>query len=138
MSDSQSQTKPSTPQNTLDSYVSSSKSPITPQIVATSAEIRDRGSAFVANIFTATSQAEAKAHAQYVKNILHGHKKASHEIAAWRCMIVKRGFTGLGGPEEFELAQGHLDDGEKWAGDRVLKVMQSLAVIDAVVVVSRW
>jgi putative IMPACT (imprinted ancient) family translation regulator len=138
MSDSQSQTKPSTPLNTLDAYVSSSKSQTTPQIIATSAEIRDRGSAFIANIFTTTSPDEAKSHAQYVKHILHGHKKASHEITAWRCMIVKPGFTGLGGPEEFELAQGNLDDGERWAGDRVLKVMQNLAVIDAVVVVSRW
>ncbi|EKM81115.1 hypothetical protein AGABI1DRAFT_71918 [Agaricus bisporus var. burnettii JB137-S8] len=139
MSDSESPTKPSTrPNSTLDSYVSSSKPQTAPQPLATSAEIRDRGSAFIANIFTATSPEEAKSHMQYVKHILHAHKKASHEIAAWRCMIVKPGCTGLGGPEEFELAQGHLDDGERWAGDRALKVMRDLAVIDAVIVVSRW
>jgi len=31
-----------------------------------------------------------------------------------------------------------MDDGESWAGGKVLKVMQSMAVIDAVVIVSRW
>lgn len=124
--------------NTLDSYISSSKPQVTPQPIATSAEIRDRGSTFIANIFTATTPEEAKSHTKYVKHVIHGNKKATHEIAAWRCMVVKPGFTGLGGPEEFELAHGSMDDGEKWAGDRVLKTMQSLAVIDAVVVVSRW
>lgn len=53
-------------------------------------------------------------------------------------MVVKPGCTGLGGPEEFQVVSGSMDDGERWAGDRTLKVMQNLAVIDAVVVVSRW
>ncbi|KAF9451506.1 ribosomal protein S5 domain 2-like protein [Macrolepiota fuliginosa MF-IS2] len=138
MSDSQPQTKSSAPLNTLDSYISSSKLHTSPQPIATSAEIRDRGSTFIANIFSATSPEQAKAHAKYVKQALHGNKKATHEIAAWRCMAVKPGCTGLGGPEEFEVASGSIDDGERWAGDRALKVMVNLAVIDAVVVVSRW
>lgn len=53
-------------------------------------------------------------------------------------MILKPGSTGLSGPDDFELKGGFDDDGEKWAGNRVLKVMQSQAVIDAVVIVSRW
>jgi putative IMPACT (imprinted ancient) family translation regulator len=138
MSDSQSQTKPSISQNTLDSFITSPKPQTTPTAIATSAEIRDRGSTFIANIFSATSPEEAKSHTKYVKHVLHGNRKATHEIAAWRCMVVKPGCTGLGGPEEFQVVSGSIDDGERWAGDRVLKVMQTLAVIDAVVVVSRW
>ncbi|GLB37745.1 putative ribosomal protein S5 domain 2-like protein [Lyophyllum shimeji] len=53
-------------------------------------------------------------------------------------MVLKHGRTGLGGPDDFELAVGSTDDGEKWAGGKVLKVMQTFAIIDAVVVVSRW
>jgi len=53
-------------------------------------------------------------------------------------MVVKHGLTGLKGPEDFELMQGSTDDGENWAGGKVLKVMQGLAIIDAVVIVSRW
>ncbi|KXN85287.1 Protein IMPACT [Leucoagaricus sp. SymC.cos] len=138
MSDSQSQTKPSTSQHTLDSFITSSKPSLTPKPIATSTEIRDRGSTFVANIFTASSSEEAKSHTKYVKHVLHGNRKATHEIAAWRCMVVKPGCTGLGGPEEFQVESESMDDGERCAGDRTLKVMQNLAVIDAVVVVSRW
>lgn len=36
------------------------------------------------------------------------------------------------------LVEGGEDDNEKWAGAKVLGVMKSLAVLDAVVVVSRW
>ena len=53
-------------------------------------------------------------------------------------MVLKKGQTGLKGPEDFELLQGSKDDGENWAGGKVLKVMQNLAIIDAVVIVSRW
>jgi len=53
-------------------------------------------------------------------------------------MVLKRGQTGLCGPEDFELQTGSDDDGEKWGGGKILKVMQSEGVIDAVVIVSRW
>jgi hypothetical protein len=53
-------------------------------------------------------------------------------------MVLKTGKTGLDGPDDFELIQGSKDDGESWAGGKILKVMQNMAVIDAVVIVSRW
>lgn len=53
-------------------------------------------------------------------------------------MVLKSGKTGLGGPEDFEVKSGCKDDGERFAGARVLKVMETEGVIDAVVVVSRW
>lgn len=53
-------------------------------------------------------------------------------------MVLKSGKTGLEGPNDFELVQGSKDDGESWAGGKILKVMQGMAIIDAIVVVSRW
>ena len=121
---------------TLNSFIASK--PSQPEPLATSQEIRDRGSIFVAKIYTATTPDEAKARIEYLKHLVHRSKPASHEIAAWRCMVLKQGQTGLKGPEDFELMQGSKDDGENWAGGKVLKVMQNLAIIDAVVIVSRW
>ncbi|GBE80764.1 hypothetical protein SCP_0304830 [Sparassis crispa] len=120
----------------LDSFVCSSK-PV-PKSLATSQEIRDRGSTFVANVFAANSPQEARAAVAYLRNVIHGQHRASHEVAAWRCMVLKAGKSGLGGPNDFELQTGCEDDGEKYADGRVLKVMQEESVIDAVVVVSRW
>ncbi|KAF8738498.1 hypothetical protein AX14_011333 [Amanita brunnescens Koide BX004] len=121
---------------TLHSFFSFSR-PL-PRPLATSQDIRDRGSLFVAHIFRASSLEDARECINHLKHVEHGAKPATHEIAAWRCMVLKPGSTGLCGPDDFELKHGYDDDGEKWAGNRVLKVMQDLAVIDAVVIVSRW
>ncbi|KAI0753143.1 ribosomal protein S5 domain 2-like protein [Daedaleopsis nitida] len=120
----------------LDSFVKSSKPP--PKSLATSQEIRDRGSTFVANVFVASSPDEARKAVKHLKHVTHGGRPATHEIVAWRYMVLKAGKSGLGGPEDFEVVSGSDDDGEKYAGGRVLKVMQAESVIDAVVVVSRW
>ncbi|KAG5650817.1 hypothetical protein H0H81_010929 [Sphagnurus paluster] len=120
----------------LDGYITSSRPPQEP--LATSQEIRDRGSTFIANIYLASSASEARVRIAYLKDVVHQNKPASHEIAAWRCMVLKQGHTGLGGADDFELNVGSVDDGEQWAGAKVLKVMQTHAIIDAVVVVSRW
>jgi putative IMPACT (imprinted ancient) family translation regulator len=120
----------------LDSFIQSSRPQ--PQPIATSQEIRDRGSIFVANLYQASTPAEARSCINHVKHVVHAVNPASHEIAAWRCMGLKSGRTGLGGPDDFELIVGSIDDGEQWAGDKVLRVMQTHVAIDAVVIVSRW
>ena len=124
------------PDGSLDAFISSKKPQ--PEPLATSQEIRDRGSIFVANIYRASTPEDAKARVNHLKHFVHRTKKATHEIAAWRCMVLKPGKSGLEGEDDFELVQRSMDDGESWAGGKVLKVMQSMAVIDAVVVVSRW
>ena len=53
-------------------------------------------------------------------------------------MSLKKDKTGLGGPDDFEVASGNDDDGEKYAGGRILKVMQTEGVLDGVGIVSRW
>ncbi len=120
----------------LDGFVKTSKPP--PKPLATSQEIRDRGSTFVANVFATSSPKEASKAIHHLKHVTHAARPATHEIAAWRCMVLKPGKSGLGGPDDFEVVSGSDDDGEKYAGARVLKVMQTESVIDAVVVVSRW
>lgn len=119
----------------LDTFVQSSRPP--PVIVTTSQEIRDRGSIFVASVYRATSTEDAKATVRYHKNVVHAGKEV-YEISAWRCMVLKSGRTGLGGPDDFELRTGFDDGGEQWAGSKVLKIMQAEGTLDAVVIVSRW
>ncbi|KAI6009833.1 ribosomal protein S5 domain 2-type protein [Pisolithus marmoratus] len=109
----------------------------TPVVVATSQEIRDRGSIFVGSAYRATSPEEAQAALHYHKHVVHAGKDV-YEISAWRCMVLKLGRTGLSGPDDFELRTGFDDGGEQWAGSKVLKIMQTEGVIDAIVIVSRW
>ena len=120
----------------LDAFVTSSRPP--PHPLATSQEIRDRGSTFVGYIFRATNAEDAKRVVTYVRNVLHASRRATHEMSAWRCMVLKPGKTGLGGPDDFELRSGSEDDGEKYAGERVLKTMKAEGAMDAVVIISRW
>lgn len=132
-----SSSRPHKPQSTLDAFISSRKNPISDPVF-TSREIHDRGSVFVANIYHANTQQEAKARVDQMKAIVHSAKPATHEMSAWRCMVPKPGRSGLSGPEDFELQSGSKDDGERWAGGKILNVMETLGIIDAVVIVSRW
>lgn len=138
----------------LDSFIKSSRP--SPLAVGTSQEIHDRDSVFVATIYRATSVAEARKCVKHLKHVTHALNPASHEITAWRSMMLKHGKTGLSGEDDFELNSGCEDDGENWAGGKVLKVrflecaldckecscriqvMQTEGIIDAVVIVSRW
>ncbi|KAG6841372.1 hypothetical protein C0991_011712 [Blastosporella zonata] len=125
-------------QANLNAYIKNSRIPQDVQPLVTSQEIRDRGSIFIANLFPATSPNQVRTMVAHLKDTMHRTKPATHEIVAWRCMVLKPGRTGLGGPDDFELNVGYLDDGEKWAGAKIQKVMESHAIIDAVVIVSRW
>ena len=125
----------STLDGTLDTFITTKS--LRPEPIA-SQEVRDRGSIFIGNICRATTLEDVKAQINHLKYYVHRQRKATHEIAAWRLMVLKAGKTGLDGPDDFELTQGSKDDGESWAGSKILKVMQNMAVIDAVVIVSRW
>ncbi|KAG6920188.1 hypothetical protein DXG01_004957 [Tephrocybe rancida] len=125
-------------QASLDNYIKNPPTQHSLEPSAISQEVRDRGSIFIANLFPATSPDKARARIAHLKNVVHGTKPASHEIAAWRCMVLKHGHSGLGGPDDFELNVGNIDDGERWGGAKIQKVMEAHAIIDAVVIVSRW
>lgn len=122
--------------NNLDTFVKH-KLPL-PEPLATSSEILDRQSTFVAHIFRASTPAKARSIHSHVRQIIHAKRPASHEIMAWRCKVLKEGRTGLRGDDDFKIEEGSEDDGEQWASTHVLKVMRSEAIMDAVVVVSRW
>jgi hypothetical protein len=94
----------------LDSFIVSARPQ--PQSLATSQEIRDRGSLFVATIYAASSPTQAAGCIAHLTNV-HAQKPASHEIHAWRCMVLKDGRTGLGGPDDFEVREGSADDGKR-------------------------
>ncbi|PWN21776.1 hypothetical protein BCV69DRAFT_238149, partial [Microstroma glucosiphilum] len=57
---------------------------------------------------------------------------------AWRVLELKRGRDGLAGPNDFGLEEGQDDDGERWGGEKVLRVMKEMGAVDVFVVVSRW
>ncbi|KAH9067625.1 ribosomal protein S5 domain 2-like protein [Lactarius vividus] len=122
--------------NNLDAFVTH-KLP-SPEPLATSTEILDRQSTFVAYIFRASTPEKARSMHSHVRQVLHAKRPASHEIMAWRCMVLKEGRTGLSGDDDFKIEEGSEDNGEQWAGTHVLKVMRSEAIVDAVVIVSRW
>ncbi|GJJ06219.1 hypothetical protein Clacol_000409 [Clathrus columnatus] len=100
--------------------------------------VRYRDSTFIAHIFRASSVKQAYAAQNYVKSVLNADKPASCNMMAYRIMILKKGRTGIDGPDDFELESNAEDDGETYGGARILKIMRRESVIDAVVVVSRW
>ncbi|PPQ63035.1 hypothetical protein CVT24_005981 [Panaeolus cyanescens] len=130
--------QPPLPDGSLDFFILNDKKKPDPIPVAISQEIRDRGSLFEARIYRVTNLREAKERLNHVKHFVHRKNKSTHDMSAWRIMTLKAGKSGLGGSDEFELIQGSKDDGEAWAAGKILKVMQNNAVIDAVVIVSRW
>lgn len=123
------------PNHTLDRFVNSSKPD--PIAIHVTKEINDRKSVFKALVFKAKSLSDVTEVINLVKHRFHSNP-ASHNITAWRFLSLKKSCDGLGGPGDFELQSGYEDDGEARAGSTVLKVMESLQIIDAIVVVSRW
>ncbi|KAF8343054.1 ribosomal protein S5 domain 2-like protein [Cantharellus anzutake] len=127
---------PSITDSTLDSFITTSRTP--PRPLATSTNIIDRDSTFIAYIFRATSRTQAASCVSHVRHVMHADRPATHEMSAWRCVMLKHGKTGLDGPDDFEEVMGHDDDGETYGSSRVLGVMEKEGVLDAVVVCSRW
>lgn len=62
---------------------------------------------------------------------------ATHDMHAWRCLALKRGRSGLNGPEDFGLEEGMEDDGERFGAKEIAKVIKQLGATDVLVVVSR-
>lgn len=123
-------------QSNLESFITFNTPP--PSSLATSAEIRDRGSIFVGAIYRIASSSAAERARNHHEHVVHGARPASHEIAAWRCMGLKAGRDGLRGPDDFEVVSGKEDDGEDGGGRAVLRTMEKEGVLDALVIVSRW
>ncbi|KAG9087406.1 hypothetical protein FRC06_002561 [Ceratobasidium sp. 370] len=80
------------------------------------------------------------AHTQRTKILAHikrHYTDAQHHMAAWRCLILKDGMTGLEGEHAFTVDAGCCDDGESRGGKTVMDVLEKSGLSDVLVVVSR-
>uniref|UniRef100_V5GS78 Impact N-terminal domain-containing protein n=2 Tax=Kalmanozyma brasiliensis (strain GHG001) TaxID=1365824 RepID=V5GS78_KALBG len=121
------------------------------------AQIVDRNSLFVGYVYplTTASSAYIAALLSHLTRVVHptvsidllppqfanapaNKRGSSHDMYAYRAFELKRGRTGLAGPDDFSLQEDKEDDGERWGGDRVLKVAREEGASDVLVVVSRW
>lgn len=121
------------------------------------AQIVDRNSLFVGYVYplTTASSAYISTLLSHLTRVVHptvpvdllppqfanapaSKRGASHDMYAYRVLELKRGRSGLGGPDDFSLQEDKEDDGEKWGGDRVLRVAREEGASDVLVVVSRW
>lgn len=104
--------------------------------ISTSREISDRGSSFIAHAATCTSAEEAKRFQRYMREC-HRADPADHEMMGWRALSVKKGRSGIS-EDDFEVATGADDDGEKNGGSSILKVLEREKALDSCIVISRW
>ena len=123
----------------------------------TAAQIVDRNSLFIGYVYPliTTSSAYISTLLSHLSRVVHptvsvgllppqfanapaNKRGSSHDMYAHRVLELKRGRTGLAGPDDFSLQEGKEDDGERWGGDRVLKVAREEGASDVLVVVSRW
>lgn len=85
----------------LDSFVVRTKPAIKP--ICTSRSIQDRDSTFIAHIFKSSSLEQAYEAQKHVKLVLNANNPASHNMMACRFMALKKGRTGVQGPDDFEM-----------------------------------
>ncbi|CCF48648.1 hypothetical protein NDA10_003821 [Ustilago hordei] len=121
------------------------------------AQIVDRNSLFVGYVYPLTNASSAYISAllSHITRVVHptvptdllppqfanapaNKRGSSHDMYAYRVFKLKRGRTGLAGPDDFSLQEDKEDDGERWGGDRVLKVARDEGASDVLVIVSRW
>ena len=101
-----------------------SASPESSTLIFRSSSIEDRSSKFIAFYSPTLSAKELQAHAEF--------KSASHRIAAWRKPSSQRALSA-----QRLLDTGHDDDGEKYGGKALEKVLIETDV-EGAVVVARW
>ena len=93
-------------------------------LIFTSSPIEDRSSKFIAYYSPTLTAKELQAHTEF--------KTASHRIAAWRKPSSQRALNA-----QRILDTGHDDDGEKYGGKALEKVLIETDV-EGAVVVARW
>ena len=101
-----------------------SASPESPTLIFRSSSIEDRSSKFISFYSPTLSAQELQAHAEF--------KTASHRIAAWKKPSSQRALNA-----QRLLDTGHDDDGEKYGGKALEKVLIETDV-EGTVVVARW
>ncbi|KAI9657568.1 MAG: hypothetical protein M1831_004184 [Alyxoria varia] len=92
-----------------------------------SSPIHDRSSIFVGHFSPSLSARTLQSQSDF--------ESASHRIAAWKKPSKQRSIAPSAGKALFEV--GHDDDGEKWGGKRIAKVLEE-EHIEGSCVVARW
>lgn len=121
------------------------------------AMINDRDSLFVGFVYSLSSSSQKEithclshlikvVHPQVIpssrlppalQHVAPHRRGATHDMYGWRCLALKRGRNGLGGPEDFGLEEGMEDDGERFGAKEIAKVIRMYGATDVLVVVSR-
>ncbi|KIR32760.1 hypothetical protein I352_04695 [Cryptococcus deuterogattii MMRL2647] len=65
-------------------------------------------------------------------------REPDHRMWACRALCLKEGKNGTEGEEAFQLVESFSDDGEKFGGGRVLKVLREQNAVDVLSVCCRW
>ncbi|AAW41885.2 expressed protein [Cryptococcus deneoformans JEC21] len=65
-------------------------------------------------------------------------REPDHRMWACRALCLKEGKNGTEGEEAFQLVECFSDDGEKFGGERVLKVLREQNAVDVLSVCCRW
>ncbi|KAL0254039.1 hypothetical protein I308_101418 [Cryptococcus tetragattii IND107] len=65
-------------------------------------------------------------------------REPDHRMWACRALCLKEGKNGTEGEEAFQLVESFSDDGEKFGGERVLKVLREQNAVDVLSVCCRW
>ncbi|TIB70111.1 hypothetical protein E3P77_00027 [Wallemia ichthyophaga] len=86
---------------------------------------QDKKSLFVAYLIPVSSDKDSQS------------SSPSHSISAYRFVGLKSKKIGLN-QDDFTVKTAYDDDGEKWAGKRILEVLEQTQTLDALIVVSRW
>ncbi|EKD02717.1 hypothetical protein A1Q2_02947 [Trichosporon asahii var. asahii CBS 8904] len=65
-------------------------------------------------------------------------REPDHRMWACRTLVLKEGRDGTQGEDDYQLLEAMDDDGERYGGDRVLKVLNEVGAVDVIVVCARW
>ncbi|KAJ3137219.1 hypothetical protein HK101_003900 [Irineochytrium annulatum] len=107
-----------------------------PPLTASPKVITDRGSRFLAHACKLEDHADLR-RLQASIPLNPKIKSATHNMRAWRYLSLRPGRSG-DAEDDFVVVEGFEEDGEQWAGAKILKLMQVSGACDCAVIVSRW
>lgn len=119
------------------------------------AQIQDRDSTFIGYVYPITKPNDVNLTLNHLtkkvhptipfellpvqfRNVPNNKRGSSHDMFAFSVLVLKRGRDGKDGPEDWTIKDGKEDDGEKWGGDRIERVIKQEGGSDLICIVSRW
>ncbi|KAK1924890.1 hypothetical protein DB88DRAFT_487220 [Papiliotrema laurentii] len=65
-------------------------------------------------------------------------REPDHRMWAVRTLVLKDGRDGTKGEDDYQLLEASYDDGEKFGGERVLKIQREERAVDVLTICCRW